>query len=119
MRVRMKGRNSFLDTDKHGQGRTNTDRRSHAHGLQNDALRALSVPFAVKNALPGAEIEAAFSHRDHDFVANRERPKVRGGVVLASARIVAISLRIPGGNVVLEPLQYVLPEVWLVVVHED
>src|SRR3954469_9344108 len=38
--------------------------RSFAHGFQDHPLRALPIPFAVENALPGPQIETTSSHGD-------------------------------------------------------
>src|SRR5919206_518127 len=45
-----------------------SSRRLLPHRLDQHALGALSIPFTVKPALPGTEIQFAFRHRHDDFV---------------------------------------------------
>ena len=45
---------------------------SFSHGLDDNPLGPLAVPFPVENALPRAEIELALRHRDDDLVTDRE-----------------------------------------------
>src|SRR5205823_8134336 len=92
---------------------------SHPHGLEDDALGSLSIPFAIENALPGTEVEAPFGDGHDDFMAYCQRAQMCGGVVFAGAGVMPISLRIPWRDRVLEPLQNVLPKIRLMVIHEN
>src|SRR5690348_3528912 len=89
-----------------------------AQRLEDHALGALAVPFAVEDALPGAEIEAAGGDGDDHLVTDGERAQVRGGVVLAGAAVVTVRVGRPGRDALLEPLLDVLPEAGLVIVDE-
>src|SRR5262249_7742210 len=57
--------------------------------------------------------------RYNHLVADRDRPEMRCSVVLAGAAIVPIPLRVPGCDGPLEPLENVLPQPRLMIVHED
>ena len=52
------------------------------------------------------------------LVPDGERAQVRGGIVLAGAGVVSIPVRIPRSDVLLEPIENVLPQAGLMVVHE-
>src|SRR3712207_3233960 len=88
------------------------------HRLDDDALRALPVPLAVEDALPRAEVQTPIGDWDDDLVANGQRSEMRGRVVLPGAAVVAVPLGVPGRDVVLEPVEDVLPQSRLVVVDE-
>src|SRR5512132_2334753 len=86
--------------------------------LQNDALGSLAIPFAVEDALPGTEIEPARGDGDDDLVADGQRPEMGGGVVFARSGIVPIPVGFPWRDVVLEPVENVLPETGFMIVDE-
>ena len=54
-----------------------------ADDLDQDALAAASVEFAVEDLLPGAEVEAAVRDGDDDLAAHDLALEVGVGVVLA------------------------------------
>src|SRR5690242_12106964 len=83
--------------------------------LENHALRSLAVPLAVKDPLPGTEVEPAGGDRHDHLMADRERPEVGRGVVLACPAVMAIPLGIPRRDRLLEPIEDVLPKTRLVV----
>src|SRR5690349_10524059 len=93
--------------------------QSHAHRFQDHSLWTLAVPFAVEDPLPWSEVEATLRDGDDHFVAYRQGAEMRGRVVLAGAAIVPVAVGLPGSDVSLEPIEDVLPEIGLVVVHED
>ena len=93
--------------------------RSDAHGLDHYALWSLAIPLAVEDALPGAEVEFSRGNGDDHFVADREGAEVGRGVVFTGSGVVAIAVGVPGGDLVFEPVEDVLPQTGLVVVHED
>src|SRR2546423_15402218 len=92
-------------------------KQSFAHGLENHALGPAAVPFAVKNSLPRPQVELATRDRDDDLMAYREGSQMRRGIVLTRPRIVAIAVRLPGGDVLLQPIEDVLPQAGLVIIH--
>src|SRR5919198_1811271 len=91
---------------------------SLSHGLKDYPLRSLPVPFAVEDALPGSEIEPGFGDRDDDLVADSKRTQVSGGVVLAGTAVMPVAVGLPRRDVVLEPIEDVLPKAGLMIVHE-
>ena len=56
---------------RHGMPVDEAYRCSRAERLEQDALRALAVPFAVEDALPGTEIESAGSNGNDHLVPHR------------------------------------------------
>src|SRR5918992_1621517 len=90
-----------------------------SHRLDEDSLRSLPVPFSVKHALPGAKVESAVGDWDNDLVTDRQRTEMRGSVVLAGPAVMPISIRVPRGNLLLEPVENVLPQARLEIIHED
>src|ERR687895_206660 len=93
--------------------------QSLSHCLDDDALGPPTVPFSIKNALPGTEVEPAIGDRNDHLVADRQRPEMRSGIVFPSAAVMAISVGIPRRDVALQPVENVLPESRLVVVDKD
>src|SRR6476660_7930725 len=91
---------------------------SISHRLENDPFGTLAVPLAIEDSLPRPEIELSGRDRYDDLVADGDRAEMRRGVVLARAAVVAVSLGVPRRDGLLEPIEDVLPESRLVVVHE-
>src|SRR5690606_31715145 len=85
-------------------------RALHSHRLQDHAFRTLSIPLPVEHSLPGTEIQPACGDRNDHLVSDRQRTQVRRRVVLTRARIVAVAVRVPRRDPVLQPLQDVVPE---------
>src|SRR4029077_19033905 len=88
---------------------------SISHRFENDPLGTLSVPFAVEDPLPGAQVELSGRDRHDDLVTDRDQPKMRGGVILARTAVVAVSLGSPRRDGLLEPIEDVLPQSRLLV----
>src|SRR5436189_120888 len=87
--------------------------------LSSTEVRPAGVRRAIEHTLPGAVIEPTSGNGDDDFVAERERTKMRRGVVLAGTAVVAIGIGLPRRDALLEPVEDVGPQPRLVVVHED
>src|SRR5712691_769000 len=85
--------------------------------FDDHALFPLSVPLSVEHALPRTEVQLATGDRHDHFMTDRETAQMRGCVVF-SRFIVTIALRIPRRDRALEPLQDVIPQSRLVIVHE-
>src|SRR5688572_13708127 len=92
---------------------------SLTQGLQQHPLAPLSIPLPVEYPLPGTKIQLAVRDRYDHLMTKGQGAEVRGGVVLAGARVVAIVVGVPGCNAVLEPIEDVLPQTRLVIVDED
>src|SRR6266550_3212194 len=90
-----------------------------SHRLEQDALGSLAVPFSVEDALPGPKIQFALGDGHRHFVTNRQRAQVRRGIVLTGAAVVPVILRRPRSDSSLQPVEDVLPQSRLVIVHED
>src|SRR3989441_8327426 len=68
-------------------------RDSFAHHLDDHALLALAVPFAVEHPLPGAAVERAAGNGDDHLVPDRQAAQMGRGIVLPRL-VVAVE---PGG----------------------
>src|SRR5262249_11999066 len=99
--------------------RTSVARRLLSHRFDDHALRTLPIPITEEDPLPGPQVDTAGRYRYDHLVANRDRAKMRGGVVFPRSAIVPVSLRVPRGDGPLQPLENVLPKAGLMVVHED
>src|SRR5438045_3640196 len=95
------------------------DVRSVSHRFQDHALRSLPIPFAIENPLPGTEIEAAVGHRNDDLVANGDRSQMGRRVILTRSAVVTVLAGVPRRHRLLEPIEDILPQIWLMVVNED
>src|SRR5690348_16234705 len=91
---------------------------SVSHRFEDHALRSLPIPLAVENPLPGTEIESAGSYRHDNFVPNRDRSQMGRGIVFASPAVVTVLVGVPRSDRLLEPIEDILPQIRLMVVHE-
>src|SRR3954462_1932520 len=89
------------------------------HRLEQYTLRSLAVPLAVEYALPRTEIELPFRNGHDHFVPDRQRTQMRRSVVFARAAIVPVILWRPRRDSLLQPIEDVLPQPGLVIVHEN
>ena len=80
-------------------------------------LPAFPIKLAVKNLLPGAEIEAALADRDHRLTHHLAL-HVGVGVVLAGLVVLVAANRFVGGQL-FQPALVILVQAALVVVDED
>ena len=71
-----------------------------------------------RSAATGPRSSSPGGDRDDHLVADGERPQMRGRVVLARSAVVAVAVGIPRRDRLLEPIENVLPEPRLVIVHE-
>src|SRR6266852_8322007 len=97
--------------------RSNARIRSLPQNFDDDPFLALSVPLAIKDALPRPKVELSPRDRHDDLVPDGEAPQVRGGVVFAGL-VVPVARRIPRRDRPFEPLQDVVPQSGLVIVRE-
>src|SRR4051812_25782618 len=89
------------------------------HRLDDHPLGTSAIPFSIEDSLPRSQIELTGGDGDDDFMADGERTEVRGRIVLTRARVVTVPPRVPGRDGGFEPLEDVLPEAGLMVIHED
>src|SRR5215467_6184207 len=89
---------------------------SLSQSLEQHALRAASVEFAVVDALPRSEVEFAIGDGHEHLMAEQHPLEVRVRVVFARLMMPIVeSMR----RELLEPLHDVVPEPGLMVVDED
>ena len=104
------------DTVAHLSESPNARRLSLTHRLEEDPLWPLSIPLAVEDALPGAEVEPARGDGDDDLVMNEQGLQVRIPVVFAGVVMFVVFAE---GCQLLQPLIDVFDQPTLVVIHID
>jgi len=92
--------------------------QSLPNDLNQHPLPASPIKLAVKNLLPGAEIEAALADRDHHLAPHHLALHVGVGVVLAGLVVLVAANRFVGGQL-FQPALVILVQAALVVVDED
>jgi len=92
--------------------------QSIADDLDQRAFAAAAVEFAVKDLLPGTEIEAALGDGDDDFPPHDLAFQVGVGVILSGAIMVVLGSWGMRGEV-LEPRFVILVQPGFIVVDED
>jgi hypothetical protein len=90
---------------------------STADDLDQHPLPPPAVKFAVEDPLPGAKIEPAVGHRNHNFAAHHLPLQVRVCIVLASAIVLVLADGRVGSQSP-QPLFIVLMQAVFIVVDE-
>src|SRR5438552_15181964 len=88
--------------------------RSLPQNFDDDPFLALSVPLAIKDALPRPEVELSRRDRHDDLMPDSEAPQMRVGVVF-DGHVVPVPMRIPRIAHTFHPLAHVLPHTRFVI----